>query len=150
MFEKTESIFTMTLSRWIKYEEDLEAERGEWGKPHVSSLTFHSLINLRLCIETGTFLLDIAVNDLPSLVHRVVEDLSEKDIINEELKEKVLRWEILILVKCSLRTFYIFAGYCCSVTSTFIHTRHSDLAWKGHCHKNLFRWASFLKSDICN
>ena len=87
-----QSIFTMmTLSRWIKYEEDLEAERGEWGKPHVSSLTFHSLINLRLCIESGTFLLDIAVNDLPSLVHRVVEDLSEKDIINEELKEKVLR-----------------------------------------------------------
>jgi len=78
-------------ARWIKYEEDLEAERGEWGKPHVSSLTFHSLINLRLCIEAGTFLLDIAVNDLPSLVHRVVEDLSEKDIINEELKEKVLR-----------------------------------------------------------
>merc|ERR1712224_983673 len=30
-------------ARWIKYEEDLEAERGEWGKPHVSSLTFHSL-----------------------------------------------------------------------------------------------------------
>jgi len=78
-------------ARWIKYEEDLEAERGEWGKPHVSSLTFHSLINLRLCIESGTFLLDIAVKDLPSLVHRVVEDLSEKDIINEELKEKVLR-----------------------------------------------------------
>jgi len=78
-------------ARWIKYEEDLEAERGEWGKPHVSSLTFHSLINLRLCIEGGTLMLDIAVKDLPSLVHRVVEDLSEKDIISEDMKEKVLR-----------------------------------------------------------
>ena len=81
----------MHVFRWIKYEEDLEAERGEGGKPHVSSLTFHSLINLRFCIESSTFLLDISVKDLPNLVHRVVEDLSEKDIIDEKLKEKVLR-----------------------------------------------------------
>ena len=78
-------------ARWIKYEEDLEAEKGEWGKPHVSSLTFHSMINLRLNIETGTMLLDISVKDFPSLVHRVVEDLGEKGIIEEDLKEKVLR-----------------------------------------------------------
>ena len=34
-------------ARWIKYEEDLEAEAGRWGKPHVSSLTFRSLLNVR-------------------------------------------------------------------------------------------------------
>ena len=78
-------------ARWIKYEEDLEAEKGEWGKPHVSSLTFHSMINLRINIETGTMLLDISVKDFPSLVHRVVEDLSEKGIIEEHMKEKILR-----------------------------------------------------------
>ena len=85
-------IFHLTpYTRWIKYEEDLEAEKGEWGKPHVSSLTFHSMINLRLNIETGTMLLDISVKDFPNLVHRVVEDLSEKGIIEEHMKEKVLR-----------------------------------------------------------
>jgi len=78
-------------SRWIKYEEDLEAEAGRWGKPHVASLTFHSLINLRLCMESGTLLLDISARDLPELVHRVVEDLSEKGIIEEDQKAKVLR-----------------------------------------------------------
>ena len=78
-------------ARWIKYEEDLEAEKGEWGKPHLSSLTFHSMINLRLNIETGTMLLDISVKDFPSLVHMVVENLGEKGIIEEDLKEKVLR-----------------------------------------------------------
>ena len=77
--------------RWIKYEEDLEAERGEWGKPHVSSLTFHSLINLRLCFEQGSLILDIAVKDLTNLCHRVVEDLSQQNILAEEHKEKVLR-----------------------------------------------------------
>jgi len=78
-------------SRWIKYEEDLEAEVGRWGKPHVASLTFHSLINLRLCMESGTLMLDITARDLPELVHRVVEDLSEKGIIEEDQKAKVLR-----------------------------------------------------------
>ena len=78
-------------ARWIKYEEDLEAEKGEWGKPHVSSLTFHSMINLRINIETGTMMLDISVKDFPNLVHRVVEDLSEKGIIEEHMKEKILR-----------------------------------------------------------
>ena len=78
-------------ARWIKYEEDLEAEVGRWGKPHVASLTFHSLINLRLCMESGTLLLDISARDLPELLHRVVEDLSEKGIIEEDQKAKVLR-----------------------------------------------------------
>jgi len=78
-------------SRWIKYEEDLEAEVGRWGKPHVASLTFHSLINLRLCMESGSLLLDMSAKDLPELVHRVVEDLSEKGIIEEDQKAKVLR-----------------------------------------------------------
>jgi len=34
-------------ARWIKYEEDLEADAGRWGKPHVSTLTFRSLLNVR-------------------------------------------------------------------------------------------------------
>ena len=57
----------------------------------MASLTFHSLINLRLCIESGTLLLDISARDLPELVHRVAEDLSEKGIIEEDQKAKVLR-----------------------------------------------------------
>ena len=57
----------------------------------MASLTFHSLINLRMCIESGTLLLDISARDLPELVHRVVEDLSEKGIIEEDQKAKVLR-----------------------------------------------------------
>ena len=34
-------------SRWIKYEEAREEGSERWGKPHVSSLSFHSLLNLR-------------------------------------------------------------------------------------------------------
>merc|ERR1712038_201715 len=80
----------MYSSRWIKYEEDLNAEKGQWGKPHVATLSFKALVNLRLCMENGTLMLDVTVRDLPELLHRVVEDLSEHSIIEEEQKEKVL------------------------------------------------------------
>lgn len=41
-------------ARWIKYEEDVEEGADRWGQPHVASLSFHSLLNLRRCLETGT------------------------------------------------------------------------------------------------
>ena len=40
-------------SRWIKYEEAREEGSERWGRPHVSSLSFHSLLNLRLSLEKG-------------------------------------------------------------------------------------------------
>jgi hypothetical protein len=40
-------------ARWIKYEEDVEEGTNRWGKPHVASLSFHALINLRRLIEAG-------------------------------------------------------------------------------------------------
>ena len=40
-------------ARWIKYEEDVEEGTNRWGKPHVASLSFHALINLRRLIESG-------------------------------------------------------------------------------------------------
>ena len=40
-------------ARWIKFEENVE-ESNRWGKPHVASLTFHSLLELRKGLEKGT------------------------------------------------------------------------------------------------
>ena len=40
-------------ARWIKFEEEVEEDAQRWGKPHVSSLSFHSLLELRRCIELG-------------------------------------------------------------------------------------------------
>ena len=39
------------VSRWIMFEEDLLEGAERWGRPHISSLTFHSVINLRLVLE---------------------------------------------------------------------------------------------------
>ena len=38
-------------ARWIKYEEDHEVGSDRWGRPHIASLSFHSLIKLRQLIE---------------------------------------------------------------------------------------------------
>eukprot|EP00088_Acartia_fossae_P070689 TRINITY_DN953_c0_g1_i1.p1 TRINITY_DN953_c0_g1~~TRINITY_DN953_c0_g1_i1.p1 ORF type:complete len:1234 (+),score=432.98 TRINITY_DN953_c0_g1_i1:296-3997(+) len=78
-------------ARWIKYEEDLEADAGRWGKPHVSSLSFRSLINVRKSLENGVMLLDLQEKDLPGVVHRVVEALSVEGIIEETQKPDLLR-----------------------------------------------------------
>jgi Band 3 cytoplasmic domain len=61
-------------ARWIKYEEDVE-EKGGWGKPHVASLSFHSLLNLRRCLETGVVLMDLEEKDLPGVAYRIVEQV---------------------------------------------------------------------------
>ncbi|KAJ0183991.1 hypothetical protein K1T71_000414 [Dendrolimus kikuchii] len=57
-------------ARWIKYEEDVEEGSARWGRPHVASLSFHSLLNLRRCLETGLVLLDLDEKDLPGVAYR--------------------------------------------------------------------------------
>lgn len=44
-------------ARWIKFEEDVEEETDRWGKPHVASLSFRSLLELRRTITHGKGLL---------------------------------------------------------------------------------------------
>lgn len=65
-------------ARWIKYEEDVQEGSDRWGKPHVASLSFHSLLNLRRCLETGVVLLDLNEKDLPAVAYRVVEQVINK------------------------------------------------------------------------
>lgn len=60
-------------ARWIKYEENVEEGADRWGRPHVPSLSFHSLLNVRRCFETGVVMLDVEEKDLPHIVYQTVE-----------------------------------------------------------------------------
>ncbi|CAG5130389.1 unnamed protein product, partial [Candidula unifasciata] len=82
-------------ARWIKFEEDVEEGAERWGKPHVASLSFHSLLELRRGLERGTLLLDLEANDLTSIIHSVVENLVIRDLVEEEVKGKLLRTLLL-------------------------------------------------------
>ncbi|KAJ9594411.1 hypothetical protein L9F63_014169, partial [Diploptera punctata] len=78
-------------ARWIKYEEDVEEGAERWGRPHVASLSFHSLLNLRRCLETGVVLLDLEEKDLPGVAYRVVEQMVVDELIDPEDKPTVMR-----------------------------------------------------------
>ena len=56
-------------ARWIKYEENLQAGSERWSNPHVASMSFNSLIQLRSMLETGrlVYIKGIVTLALPSL-----------------------------------------------------------------------------------
>ncbi|KAL1456997.1 hypothetical protein WDU94_001676 [Cyamophila willieti] len=78
-------------ARWIKYEEDVEEGSDRWGRPHVASLSFHSLLNLRRCLETGVILLDLEEKDLPGVAYRVVEQMVVDELIGPDDRHVVMR-----------------------------------------------------------
>lgn len=57
-------------ARWLKFEEDVE-NGGRWSKPHVATLSLHSLLELRSCLLNGAILLDFYADDLPSIVGNI-------------------------------------------------------------------------------
>ena len=46
------------LNRWVKYEETVEEGGKRWSKPHVASLSFHYVMEMRKCLLEGAFLVD--------------------------------------------------------------------------------------------
>ncbi|XP_026462200.1 anion exchange protein 2-like [Ctenocephalides felis] len=78
-------------ARWIKYEENVEEGSDRWGRPHVASLSFHSLLNLRRCLETGAVLLDLDEKDLPGVAYRIVEQMLVDELILEDDKPIIMR-----------------------------------------------------------
>lgn len=56
--EKDHEMRWKERARWIKFEEDVEEETDRWGKPHVASLSFRSLLELRRTITHGIVILN--------------------------------------------------------------------------------------------
>jgi len=67
LLSKHFSVFSVFL-RWIKFEEKVEKGGERWSKPHVATLSLHSLFQLKNCIEKGTIMLDMEANSLQQIV----------------------------------------------------------------------------------
>uniref|UniRef100_A0A672FGW7 Anion exchange protein n=1 Tax=Salarias fasciatus TaxID=181472 RepID=A0A672FGW7_SALFA len=78
-------------ARWIKFEEDVEEETDRWGRPHIASLTFRSLLELRRVITHGAVLLDLKQRTLQGIAQQVVEQMVISDQIRAEDRANVLR-----------------------------------------------------------
>ncbi|XP_068130992.1 electrogenic sodium bicarbonate cotransporter 4 isoform X2 [Hyperolius riggenbachi] len=76
-------------ARWIKFEEKVEEGGERWSKPHVSTLSLHSLFELRTCLQTGTVLLDLDGYSLPQIIDDIIEKQVEDGILKPELREKI-------------------------------------------------------------
>uniref|UniRef100_A0A3B4CBH2 Anion exchange protein n=1 Tax=Pygocentrus nattereri TaxID=42514 RepID=A0A3B4CBH2_PYGNA len=77
-------------ARWIKFEEKVEKGGERWSKPHVATLSLHSLFELRTCIEKGTIMLDLEATTLPQVVEMITESQIESGLLKADLKDKVM------------------------------------------------------------
>ncbi|KAM7415647.1 hypothetical protein PAMA_017936 [Pampus argenteus] len=77
-------------ARWIKFEEKVEKGGERWSKPHVATLSLHSLFELRTCIEKGTIMLDMEASTLPQVVEMITDNQIENGQLKADLKDKVM------------------------------------------------------------
>ncbi|XP_033728652.1 sodium bicarbonate cotransporter 3-like isoform X2 [Pecten maximus] len=82
-------------ARWVKFEEDVEEGGERWSKPHVATLSLHSLFELRCNILHGTVILDMAADSLPCVVDVFLDNMVASKQLEEPLKEDVR--DILLL-----------------------------------------------------
>uniref|UniRef100_A0AAR2J7T1 Anion exchange protein n=1 Tax=Pygocentrus nattereri TaxID=42514 RepID=A0AAR2J7T1_PYGNA len=75
-------------ARWIKFEEKVEKGGERWSKPHVATLSLHSLFELKTCIEKGTIMLDLEANSLQQTM--ITDSQIEMGLLKPDLKEKVM------------------------------------------------------------
>ncbi|XP_012539970.1 electrogenic sodium bicarbonate cotransporter 1 isoform X2 [Monomorium pharaonis] len=76
-------------ARWIKFEEDVEEGGNRWSKPHVATLSLHSLFELRSLLLNGTVMLDMEAGSLEQIADLVLDNMISKGVLSVELREKV-------------------------------------------------------------
>ncbi|XP_072410263.1 electrogenic sodium bicarbonate cotransporter 4-like isoform X2 [Chiloscyllium punctatum] len=76
-------------ARWVKFEEKVEEGGERWSKPHVSTLSLHSLFELRTCLQTETVLLDLDGYSLPQIIDDIIEKQIEDGLIKADVREQI-------------------------------------------------------------
>ncbi|KAE8575474.1 hypothetical protein XENTR_v10003849 [Xenopus tropicalis] len=78
-------------ARWLKVEEDYQDDIRQWGKPQISYLTFHSLLEVHRAFQKGTVLLDLAEKTLPGISSQVIDQMIYEDRLKPQNRDEVLR-----------------------------------------------------------
>ncbi|XP_073429801.1 anion exchange protein 4 isoform X3 [Dendrobates tinctorius] len=77
-------------ARWIRFEEKTEDGGERWSKPHVTTLSLHSLFELRTCFERGIISLDVENNTFKDIVEHTLKQKICTDRTIEEENENIL------------------------------------------------------------
>ncbi|XP_045760766.1 sodium bicarbonate cotransporter 3 isoform X5 [Maniola jurtina] len=76
-------------ARWIKFEEDVEEGGNRWSKPHVATLSLHSLFELRSLILNGAVILDLEASCLEQVAENVLDNMIAEGALAYDRREKV-------------------------------------------------------------
>uniref|UniRef100_A0A2I3NC41 Solute carrier family 4 member 1 (Diego blood group) n=1 Tax=Papio anubis TaxID=9555 RepID=A0A2I3NC41_PAPAN len=90
MDEKNQELRWMEAARWVRLEENL-GENGAWGRPHLSHLTFWSLLQLHKVFTKGTVLLDLQETSLAGVANQLLDRFIFEDQIRPQDREELLR-----------------------------------------------------------
>ncbi|XP_067330180.1 anion exchange protein 2a isoform X1 [Channa argus] len=91
VIDRNQELQWRETARWIKFEEEVEEETERWGRPHIASLSFRSLLELRKTMSHGAVLLNLKQTTLPDIAQQVVEQMVISDQIKAEDRANVLR-----------------------------------------------------------
>ncbi|XP_055296340.1 sodium-driven chloride bicarbonate exchanger-like isoform X2 [Sitodiplosis mosellana] len=76
-------------ARWVKFEEDVEEGGDRWSKPHVATLSLHSLFELRSLLTNGTVMLDMEASNLEEIADLVCDNMVNAGSLPFASREKV-------------------------------------------------------------
>lgn len=76
-------------ARWIKFEEDVEEGGNRWSKPHVATLSLHSLFELRSLLLNGNVILDMEATSIEQIADLLLDNFVNNNILTSEKTIKV-------------------------------------------------------------
>ncbi|XP_066254063.1 electroneutral sodium bicarbonate exchanger 1 isoform X2 [Euwallacea similis] len=82
-------------ARWIKFEEDVEEGGNRWSKPHVATLSLHSLFELRSLLLNGSVILDMEATSIEQIAELAIDNMINNNRLElakrESVKEALLK-----------------------------------------------------------
>ncbi|CAG5122269.1 unnamed protein product, partial [Candidula unifasciata] len=76
-------------ARWIKFEEDVEEGGERWSKPHVATLSLHSLFELRCSLLQGTCMLEVDALTIEQIADMILDNMIAAKQLEEHLRDQV-------------------------------------------------------------
>nr|XP_026654362.1 band 3 anion transport protein [Zonotrichia albicollis] len=94
VLDNAKDLCWMEAGHWLSLEEDFQ-ESGDWSQPHLSFLTYHSLLEIRRALSKGAILLDVEANSLPAIVHILLDQLIYEGQMKPQDRDDVMRTLLL-------------------------------------------------------
>ncbi|XP_035000801.1 solute carrier family 4 member 1b (Diego blood group) [Hippoglossus stenolepis] len=91
MTDQKQETYWQETGRWAGYEETFDPQSGAWASPHISYLTFKSLIQLRRTMNTGVTIFDCAERTLATIAEKMLNEMVNKKEIRPGDREGVLK-----------------------------------------------------------